>query len=271
MSKQKKRNRSGGQKQVYKIISHPTRSGRYGFKACALMAAAGLSLSAVITTMPETVASVMAVSHMDSQPTAIVREIPDMSAFYSDADLISVEIPSIVEEFASEEEKLKAEEAPGAFEGYATTLSQEDAQAKLLEAQVTSKHGYVRLNKHGIPMSEMEVPEWLELDENGVPKNYKYTIKGKSTAYHTGSITATGTRPQQGTVAVNPRQIPYGTEMWIVSLDGKYVYGYAKAEDTGGFVHFRNGATVDLYMYSGEDAANWGWRGAIIYILDSGK
>ena len=29
------------------------------------------------------------------------------------------EIPSIVEEFASEEEKLKAEEAPGAFEGYA--------------------------------------------------------------------------------------------------------------------------------------------------------
>lgn len=270
MSKQKKRNRSGGQKQVYKIISHPTK-GRYGVKACALMAAAGLSLSAVLTTMPETVVSVMAVSNPDAQSAAIVREVPDMRAFYSDSDLIKVEIPSIVEEFASEEEKLKAEEETGAFEGYTTSLSQEDVQAKLLEAQVTSKYGYVRLNKHGIPMSEMEVPEWLEFDENGVPKNYKYAIKGKTTAYHTGHITATGTRPQQGTVAVNPRQIPYGTEMWIVSLDGKYVYGYAKAEDTGGFVHFRNGATADLYMYSGEDAVNWGWRGAVIYILDSGK
>ncbi len=270
MSKQKKRNKSRGQKQVYKIISQPT-GGRHGFRACALMAAAGLSLSAVLTTMPETVVNVMAVSRMDAQQTAVVREIPDMSAFYSDSDLISVEIPAIVEEFASEEEKLKAEEAPGDFEAYATSLSQEDAQAKLIEAQVTSKHGYVRLNKHGIPMSEMEVPEWLELDENGIPTNYAYTIKGKSTAYHTGSITATGTRPQQGTVAVNPRQIPYGTEMWIVSLDGKYVYGYAKAEDTGGFVHFRNGATVDLYMYSGEDAVDWGWRGVVIYILDSGK
>ncbi len=262
MSKQKKRNKSRGQKQTYKIISHTTKSSSSGFKACALAAAAGLSLSAVFSTMPETVVNVMAASNTDIQPAAIVREVPDMSAFYSDADLISVEIPSISDEILSDE-------SHGAFESYTTSLSPEDVQAKLLEAQVTSKDGYVRLNKHGIPMSEMEVPEWLELDENGIPTNYAYSITGKSTAYHTGSRTATGTRPQQGTVAVNPRQIPYGTEMWIVSLDGKYVYGYAKAEDTGGFVHFRNGATVDLYMYSGEDAVDWGWRGVAIYILDS--
>ena len=80
-------------------------------------------------------------------------------------------------------------------------------------------------------------------------------------------MTATGSSVRPGVVAVDPREIPYGTEMWIVSSDGKYVYGFARAEDTGGFVHFRNGATVDLYMNSYEECCNWGWRGVKIYIL----
>lgn len=38
-----------------------------------------------------------------------------------------------------------------------------------------------------------------------------------------------------GHIAVNPKQFPYGTELYIVSLDGKFVYGYCMAADTGGF------------------------------------
>ena len=56
--------------------------------------------------------------------------------------------------------------------------------------------------------------------------------------------------------------------MYITSSDGSIVYGYAVAEDTGGFIYWENGATVDLYMHSYDDCCSWGWRSANIYILD---
>ena len=69
-----------------------------------------------------------------------------------------------------------------------------------------------------------------------------------------------------GHIAVDPKQFPYGTEMWIVSTDGKYVYGYAIAADTGGFVQQKT-FTVDLYMHSYEEACRWGARQVRIYVL----
>lgn len=119
----------------------------------------------------------------------------------------------------------------------------------------------------GQVISQMQPPSSLTFDENGVPENYLYYIDGKSTAYYGGYMTATGSAVRPGVVAVDPREIPYGTEMWIVSSDGKYVYGFARAEDTGGFIYFRNGATVDLYMNTYADCCVWGWRGVRIYIL----
>lgn len=119
----------------------------------------------------------------------------------------------------------------------------------------------------GVPISQMQVPDSLKFDENGVPENYLYCIEGKSTAYYGGSMTATGSPTRPGVVAVDPREIPYGTEMWIVSSDGRYVYGFARAEDTGGFIYWENGATVDLYMNSYADCCVWGWRGVKIYVL----
>ena len=127
--------------------------------------------------------------------------------------------------------------------------------------------GGAGLNSSGIPMSELALPAGLEFDENGVPKDYVYYIDGYATAYSGGGMTSTGTYVYQGCVAVDPREIPYGTEMWIVSLDGRYVYGYCRAEDTGGFIYWTNGATVDLYMHSEVDCDNWGFRGVRIYIL----
>ena len=127
--------------------------------------------------------------------------------------------------------------------------------------------GGAGFNSSGVPMSELALPASLQFDENGEPKDYIYAIDGYATAYSGGGMTATGTTVYQGCVAVDPREIPYGTEMWIVSLDGKYVYGYCRAEDTGGFIYWEHGATVDLYMHSEADCDDWGFRGVRIYIL----
>lgn len=119
----------------------------------------------------------------------------------------------------------------------------------------------------GQVISQLQPPESLTFDENGVPENYLYCIEGMSTAYTGGGRTSTGSAVRPGVVAVDPREIPYGTEMWIVSADGQYTYGFARAEDTGGFIYWQNGATVDLYMNSYSDCTSWGWRGVKIYIL----
>ena len=119
----------------------------------------------------------------------------------------------------------------------------------------------------GQVISQMVPPASLTFDATGVPENYLYKIEGNSTAYYGGYMTATGSSVRPGVVAVDPREIPYGTEMWIVSSDGRFTYGFARAEDTGGFIYWPKGATVDLYMNSYADCCVWGWRGVTIYVL----
>ena len=134
-------------------------------------------------------------------------------------------------------------------------------------SNIPLREEYNGFNYDGEPISQFEQPSTLTFDENGVPENYLYCIEGMATAYTGGGRNSTGTWARPGAVAVDPRDIPYGTEMWIVSADGEYVYGYARAEDTGGFIYFRNGAVVDLYMNSEWECSAWGWRGVKIYVL----
>ena len=116
-------------------------------------------------------------------------------------------------------------------------------------------------------ISEMAVPSYVTIGSNGLPVNYKKSIKAKATAYcEPGGKTSTGKRAQTGYIAVDPKEIPYGTEMYIVSADGRYVYGYCIAADTGGFIHSVDW-TVDLYMNSNRQCINWGRRDIIIYFL----
>lgn len=115
------------------------------------------------------------------------------------------------------------------------------------------------------------LPEFLDdfpLSENGLPINYTKVIEGTACAYtaKSGAVTATGTAPRVGTVAVNPKIIPYGSKLFIVSNSG-YVYGYAVAEDTGGDL-LNNNILVDLYMNTREDCLNFGRRNVKIYILE---
>ncbi len=116
------------------------------------------------------------------------------------------------------------------------------------------------------PISELEVPADLELDENGIPVRYKSKVSAKATAYTGDPATASGRTPMPGHIAVDPNEYPYGTELYIVSADGSYVYGYCIAADTGGFVEMGN-TDVDLYLNNEDMCYNWGNRDIIIYVL----
>ncbi len=111
--------------------------------------------------------------------------------------------------------------------------------------------------------------------ENGLPVNYQTVLTGKSVAYTAplGSGTASGRKLEIGTVAVDPKIIPYGSELYIVSTDGSYVYGYAIAADTGNLTP--NGVLVDLFMGNSEDyymtSVNYGAKQVNIYILSWGN
>lgn len=120
--------------------------------------------------------------------------------------------------------------------------------------------------KSHLMISELEAPQ-IELDANGRPKHYKTLVVGEATAYSNDGTTAVGMPTLPGRIAVNPKQIPYGTKMYIVSSDGQYVYGYSQACDTGGFVN--NGRTIaDLYFNSESEAVRFGRRQIEIYILE---
>lgn len=98
---------------------------------------------------------------------------------------------------------------------------------------------------------------------------YSGTMQVCATAYnHTepgcDMYTATLTRVRVGTVAVDPRVIPYGTRMFIVTNDGAYVYGVSTAEDCGGWIKNKR---IDLYYPTMEEVDRFGVRDATIYFL----
>ena len=73
-------------------------------------------------------------------------------------------------------------------------------------------------------------------------------------------ITATGTKATEGrTIAVDPRKIPYGTEVEIEGV------GVRIAEDCGGAI---KGNRIDLYFDSHQDALNFGRQTKQVTILN---
>ena len=106
---------------------------------------------------------------------------------------------------------------------------------------------------------------------SGAPTSYLKTFHGPATAYtaKAGAKTASGAVARRGLVAVNPKQIPYGSKLYIVADDGT-VYGYCTAADTGGFVTNGSGTLVDLYMDSYGECTQWGKRNVTIYVISWG-
>jgi 3D (Asp-Asp-Asp) domain-containing protein len=82
----------------------------------------------------------------------------------------------------------------------------------------------------------------------------------EATAYtYTGNRTATGVYPREGLIAVDPRVIPLGTQVYVEG------YGYAIAADTGGAI---KGNIIDVFFPNLQTCMNWGRRPVQIYILD---
>ena len=77
-------------------------------------------------------------------------------------------------------------------------------------------------------------------------------------------VTSTGTTVRYGTAAVDPRFIPYGTRMLIVSHDKERYYGIATAEDCGGAIKRDR---MDLYFPSHQECIEFGKRRCTIYFL----
>lgn len=118
-------------------------------------------------------------------------------------------------------------------------------------------------------ISQLKVPDYLTLDENGAPTSYSNVLTGKACAYSASPTakTASGRQVKVGYVAVDPSIIPYGTELYIASTDGKYVYGYAIAADTGtGLIE--GVCLVDLFMESYDASCQWGAKQVNVYILN---
>lgn len=84
-------------------------------------------------------------------------------------------------------------------------------------------------------------------------------------AWQTG-LTATGTKAQVGTVAVDPAHIPLGSRLFILTDDGAYIYGLARAEDTGS-PYYITGNRVDLYLPTRSECIAFGVRACRVYIL----
>ena len=87
----------------------------------------------------------------------------------------------------------------------------------------------------------------------------KKTLKVKAYAYTGGGYTFTGTKAKYGTLAVDPKVIPYGTKVYIKELNKVFT-----AEDCGGGI---KGNKIDIYMNSKSACNKWGVRTITIQIL----
>ena len=96
----------------------------------------------------------------------------------------------------------------------------------------------------------------LGLSQRGVQK----VLTVEATAYtYTGNTTATGIYPREGLIAVDPRVIPLGTEVYIEG------YGYAIAADTGGAI---KGNKIDVFYPDLQKCLQWGRRKVTLHILN---
>lgn len=119
----------------------------------------------------------------------------------------------------------------------------------------------------GVPVSIFHGPEVLD----GVPtEGVSAVYTGKRSTGYSASLTskgASGQRLTYGTVAVDPSVIPYGTLLYITSDDGRFVYGYAYAADTGTAM-MAGHAFVDLYYESYDEAVTSAVIPVTVYVID---
>ena len=96
----------------------------------------------------------------------------------------------------------------------------------------------------------------LVMSATAYTSNYECT--GKNPGDNWFGVTASGMKAQVGVVAVDPKVIPLGTELYISG------YGYAVAGDTGGAI---KGNKIDLYYNTYGECLQFGRQNVTVYIL----
>lgn len=87
------------------------------------------------------------------------------------------------------------------------------------------------------------------------------TLYVEATAYtYTGNDTATGVRPREGLIAVDPKVIAMGSKVYVEG------YGYAIAADTGGDIR---GNRIDVFFSTLRQCIDWGRKPVQIHILNT--
>lgn len=118
-----------------------------------------------------------------------------------------------------------------------------------------------------VPVSQFVGPEIVDgVPSEGVAETY---TSQRSTGYSASATAkgASGRRLTYGTVAVNPSVIPYGTLLYITSDDGRFVYGYAYAADTGTAM-MTGHAFIDLYYETYDESVENAVIPVTVYVID---
>lgn len=120
-----------------------------------------------------------------------------------------------------------------------------------------------------VAISPLEFED-IPLGENGVPVEYQQVLTEQvATGYSArrGAKTASGRDAIPGHVAVDPKDIPYGSRLYITSSDNSFIYGYAIAADTGVGL-MQDVIDVDLFYDTYRESAMNGRKIVNIYVLE---
>lgn len=118
---------------------------------------------------------------------------------------------------------------------------------------VPKKKVIVQTSKPGIAHTEKEPVNLSDL-------NISRTLNVEATAYtYTGNNTATGVKPREGLIAVDPKVIAMGSQVYVEG------YGYAIAADTGGEI---KGNRIDVFFGTLRQCIDWGRKPVQIHVLN---
>lgn len=104
---------------------------------------------------------------------------------------------------------------------------------------------------------------------SGQVLRYTKRLECSATAYttegYTNKINAIGNVARVGTIAVDPKVIPLRSKVYVTSANGKWDYGVAICEDTGGAI---KGNIVDLFFDTLAECYSFGRRKCVVYVLE---
>ena len=143
-------------------------------------------------------------------------------------------------------------------------VATEEVRRDMAEAMVPD---ITKVYGETVPVSRFEGPDIV--DGQPVEGVAEVFTSQRATGYSASPTAkgASGRRLTYGTVAVNPNLIPYGSLLYITSDDGRFVYGYAYAADTG--TAMMNGhAFIDLYYETYDESLKNAVIPVTVYLLE---